>query len=329
MKPTDNSMDVSLQINLSGGDIAYAERTVPALVSAHRAHVREVFLVVDCVRPQRTQMIDPDRRFPKGVFDERVASIRRIARGFVDSCLVDRAVYVEEGSPKNAALVKKYAGWPIRETHDCYGCGLLSYLYAFNECRTPYLLHYDADMLLYQAPGYDWSRDARAQLMADSRGISATPRVSPPFAEALQRQDAPSLQATHPELRPVGQVWHIPWFSARCFLIDLDRLRRWLPLLSVRLPRYFVEVCVRKMLARGYPPPTEVLIHRRAQHHGAYRLDLVSPDAFVVHPNDKSQRFLELLPAIQAAVQRGHVPVDQAGWENLRLDEWEKVAAHG
>ena len=314
--------DVSLQINLSGGDVDYAARTVPALVEAHRQTVQETFVIVDCVRPQPTQMIDPDRRFPIDAFHERVAKIRAIADGFVRSGLVDRAVFVEKGEPRNRELIKRYVGWPIRETHDCYGCGLVSYLYAFDECRTKYLLHYDADMLLYQAHGYDWIQDGRAELIADPKAISATPRVSPPFAEILQRPDSPSLQATHPELRAKGAVWHIEWFSARCFLIDLERLRSWLPLLSAATPRFFIEVCARKLLTRGYPPPVEVLIHRQALRHGAHRLDLVTDKAFVVHPNDKGRRFLELLPKIQTAIADGRVPRGQAGWENLQLDAW-------
>ena len=72
--------DVTLQINLSGGDVAYAALTVPALVAAHRSAVREVLGVVDCVRPQRTQMVDPDERFPLDTFAQRRDQIDRQPR---------------------------------------------------------------------------------------------------------------------------------------------------------------------------------------------------------------------------------------------------------
>lgn len=318
--------EVTLQINLSGGDVSYAETTVPPLVAAHRATVREVLGVVDCVRPQRTQMVDPDVRFPPDRFNERCARIRSIAEKFVHEGTFDRVVYVEPGDPRTRALLTRYAGWPVVETHDCYGCGLVSYLYGFDEARTRYLLHYDADMLLHQAVGYDWSVEGLEHLSKDPRAISATPRVSPPFARVLGTRDSPSLQAAHPALEPHGAVWHIGWFSARCFLLDLERLRHWLPLLSARRPRYFGEVCARRILARGYPPAVEVLIHLRAKGQGAYRVDLVTEKAFVVHPNNKDERFLRMLPGMLDAIRSGAVPAGQRGWENVILEAWEGFA---
>jgi hypothetical protein len=53
--------DVTLQINLSPGDIAYAELTLPALVQAHRANVDEVLAIVDRCRPQKTKIVDPEQ----------------------------------------------------------------------------------------------------------------------------------------------------------------------------------------------------------------------------------------------------------------------------
>jgi hypothetical protein len=314
--------DVTLQINLSGGDATYAETTVPPLVAAHRAHVGEVLGIVDCCRPQKTQMVDPDVRFPWPVFNERLERIRAIAEGFRQGGIFDRVVYVEPGDPRIALILRKYVGRLITETHDCYGVGLVSYLYGFEECTTRYLLHYDADMLLFQEAGFDWSVAGRRRLLADPRAISATPRVSPPFAAALGVKDSPSLQATSPELQAEDGVWRIGWFSARCYLIDLERLGAWLPLLDWRTPRYLCAVVARKLLARGYPPPTEMLIHVRGRQQGSYRLDLTTERAFVIHPNDKSERFLRMLPGIVESVSKGHVPSAQRGWENLLLDVW-------
>jgi hypothetical protein len=314
--------DVSLQINLSGGDVAYATTTVPRLVAAHRKNVSEVFLVVDCVRPQRTQMIDPDVKFPPEQFQARVDRIREIAEGFLSQGVVDRVVFVNEGDPRIRQLLRKYVGWPIHETHDCYGVGLVSYLYGFDEALTRFLLHYDADMLLYQAPGYDWVLQGRDVLLSDTSGIAATPRVSPPFADQLQRQDSISLHESDAYSEARDGYWRIGWFSARCFLIDLERLRLWLPLLGWRDPAYLAEILARRWLVRGYPPPTEVLVHRRAERTKAFRLDLMTQRCFVLHPNDKSDRFLALLPRISDAVADGVVPDAQRGMENILVDEW-------
>jgi hypothetical protein len=158
----------------------------------------------------------------------------------------------------------------------------------------------------------------------EPNALAGTPRVSPPFAAAHGRPDGPSLHESDVFKEDADGFWRIGWFSARCFALDLQRLQRWLPLLTVKNPRYLLEVLVRKRLQRGYPPPTEMMIHRRACCHGARRLDLMTDKAFVLHPNDKGDRFLRLLPQLVESVRRGLVPTDQRGWENLKLDAWDR-----
>ncbi len=71
--------NVTLQINLSPGDISYARLTIPALVLSHRSHVDETLAIVDCCRPQKTKIVDSDRRFPLEKFNQRVEKICEIA----------------------------------------------------------------------------------------------------------------------------------------------------------------------------------------------------------------------------------------------------------
>lgn len=68
---------VTLQINLSPGDIHYAHLTVPALVKAHRNSVDETVAIVDCCRPQKTKMSIPISNFPGKHLTRR---LRRFAR---------------------------------------------------------------------------------------------------------------------------------------------------------------------------------------------------------------------------------------------------------
>ncbi len=155
--------DTSLQINLSPGDVSYAERTVPDLVRAHRANMDEVFVIVDCCRPQRTKAFDPDKRVPQPAYAERAERICAIADAFRRDGLVDRVVELHPGDPLFPLIARKYLCNLIHDTHECGGTALMSYFAAFELTRSRYLLHYDADMLLFQAAGYDWSpRGSRA-----------------------------------------------------------------------------------------------------------------------------------------------------------------------
>lgn len=55
--------DITLQVNLSAGDVNYAALTVPALVQQH-ADIKKRLLVVDCCRPQKSRIMDPDVKIP-------------------------------------------------------------------------------------------------------------------------------------------------------------------------------------------------------------------------------------------------------------------------
>jgi hypothetical protein len=57
---------------------------------------------------------------------------------------------------------------------------------------------------------------------------------------------------------------------------------------------------------------------------GGRRLDLKSEKAWILHPDQKREQFLRLLPAILEAVAAGQVPDGQRGWEDVRLPLWEE-----
>lgn len=313
--------DTTLQINLSPGDVAYAPLTVPALLAGH-PHVTERLLVVDLCKPQPTRIVDPARRFPEPAYSERVARIAAFADQLLASGQVDRVVTLRPGDALFPVLSRTYLRSWITETHDYGGCALMSYLAAFELCRTRWLLHYDADMLLYQAPGYDWAAPARAVLAARPALVAATPRTCPP----PENDGLPSLDEGLPH-EQIAEGWTAAWFSTRCGLFDRNRLRSYLPLVSGRL---WWDSLLRKLTGRGYPRSPEVLLGHRLGRAGARRLCLRSREAWLIHPADKGPEFLSLLPQILASVRAGSAPAGQHGRNDLQLSAWrDALAADG
>lgn len=127
--------ELTLQINLSPGDLAYAELTVPALLAAH-PEASERLLIVDVCKPQRTQIVDPAKRFPEPAFSERAAAIVELAERFLRAGQVDRVVVLRPGDPLFVQLSRRYMRSWVRETHDYGGCALMASLAAFELCRT-------------------------------------------------------------------------------------------------------------------------------------------------------------------------------------------------
>jgi hypothetical protein len=316
--------NVTLQINLSPGDIRYARTIVPALVKAHRETVDETLAIVDCCPPQAGEFVKSERRISEEQFKRAVEQICTIAAELQQQGWLDRIVYLYPNDPLLKTLSHKYLDNWVQETHDYSGCGLMSYLAAFEVINTRYLLHYDGDMLLYQAPGYDWSIEARYWMESAPDIVAASPRLSPPSLDNLnQGIDAPSLDedmhTTHP-LKKVSGGWCDDWFSARCYLMDREKLWRYLPLLR---GFFLVKMLAAKSLRRGYPRTLEMMFCKRIGPAGGCRLVLESEKAWLLHPATKPERLVQLLPQIQDHVQQGQVPTDQEGFVDIQLSAWE------
>lgn len=306
--------ETTLQINLSAGDAAYAEHTVPALLAAH-PDVAERLLIVDLCKPQATRIVDPARRYPDPAFSLRRDKVAALARQWLAAGQVDRVEFLQPNDPLFGRLARTYLRPWAKETHDYGGCAVMSYLAAFELCRTRWILHYDADMLLYQESGFSWAAAARAALVADPRLVAAIPRPAPPASQV----DCPSLS----EGLPSGDTaagWYNAWLSTRCFFCDLERLRPLLPLLQGRL---YWRVLLRKLASRGYPVAPEILLFRRLQGARRYRLVLRDRRAWLLHPNRKDEVFQRLLPRLIPAVQAGRCPDEQLGRQDLVLDSWQ------
>lgn len=311
--------DLTLQINLSAGDSAYAEQTVPRLVAAH-AHVARRIAVVDLCRPQRTRIFDPSTRLPDPGFSNRVAAIRTLAEQFLAAGIVDELVYLEPDSPRFRTLAARYTTAGMTETHDYGGCANMAYWAGIDAPSTRFVLHYDADICLYQENNFDWAAEALRVWEKYPQAVFATPRISPPGFATTPEHDAPSLHEGRP-FEPVADGWLNDWFSTRCFLVDRERLAPHLPLMGGALGW---EYRLRRLLDRGYPPGPETLLFRRLSPRGFKRLNLSDRRAWILHPNTKPLHYLELLPQLLASVSTGRIPAAQRGHSEIDLCAWER-----
>lgn len=348
--------NTTLQINLSPGDINYAHLMVPHIVNTHRSNVDEVLAIVDCCRPEKTKCVDPDYRFPKEEFKKKSQKIRLIAEKLKQEGYLDRIIYLTVENPILSKLSRKYLNNIVRQTHSAGGTGLMSYLAALELTNTRYLLHYDADMLIHQDNEYDWTIEAKNLLAQHPQAIAATPRTSPLFSQNKDITDAPSLNVERPIISVKGG-WRDDWFSSRCLLLDLSKLSDYYPLLqgntalihvfgkylhkifpphsgmlSLRTlirskkwwlkPKQLVKTFIWRYIYPVYPADFEILLFKTVGSRGGWRLNLCSEKAWLLHPVSKPSKYIEILPQIIAAVEKGKVPLTQRGYANINLSEW-------
>lgn len=306
--------NITLQINLSPGDINYAHLTVPALVSQHSS-IKKRILVVDCCKPQRTKIVDPSKKYPEPIFSENVIKIQQIANTLLTNGIVSDVYYIEKEDPLISITSKKYFRNIVKETHEYGGIGITSYLAGIELCKTRYVLHFDGDMLLYQKPDFTWHEKALQLLEENSDCISISAGSAPLGNLNLSK---PSYEHWS-KLKVVKNAFKDEFFSARQCLIDKERLEKLLPILKGPA---LLETLLVKYLNRGYPRAVENMFFKRFKYAGKYRFIMSANDCWVLHPLDKPQEYINLLPEIISSVNKGIVPEDQFGHENIQLNAW-------
>lgn len=306
--------DITLQINVSPGDINYAELTVTALVNQH-LNIKKRLLVVDCCRPQKTKILNPDIRFPKEKFEQDLEKIIIISKRLLAKNIVSEIYYVKPDDPIIDHLSKKYLRGLYKTTHGAGGMVNMSYWVGFDIPNTKYLLHYDGDIMLYQKPGFAWVNNAIKYMDADKNVVMAVPRLCPPITAAV---DLPSTHEGRPTIT-YPEYWKNDWFSTRHFLWDRTKIEKYLPLVRGKV---MFELLIRKYANRAFPIDPEILMHKSIGPRGGQRLVLRSPDAWIVHPMDKSETFLNNLPQIISLINEGKFPDEQRGYENMKLEPW-------
>jgi hypothetical protein len=309
MKPDQ----ITLQINLSPGDIAYAHLTVPALIEQH-TEVDEVLLVVDTCKPGKTKLVDPEMRFPEPQFSEKVAKIVSIATAISERYKNCRIYVLKMDDPIITSLGDKYLNGWYYHTHDYGGCANMSYWLGFDLPDTQYVLHYDADMLLYQKKGYQWTTEAIQLMRANKHAVAACPRYNTPFPSS---DISPSFKHGVP-FQKAKDCWLDTFFSTRCLLIDKARFQQYLPLLTGRI---LLETLSVKYLNRGYPRSPEIVMYRKIGGNKGKRLILDRFDSWTMHPHSKPVEYIQHLEAILDLVHKGIYPAGHTE-ENIELDKW-------
>jgi hypothetical protein len=309
---------ITLQINVAAVDVRYAHHVVPALARAHRAACREIILTVDACKPQKTRQTDPAVRCAEPQFTRDVEALRALGDRLVHDRIIDRVVPLEPGDPWLVEVTRKYSGRWIPETHDYGGRPITGYWAGIEAARTRYVVHYDGDMFLHQEAGFDWAAHAIPFLETQANAVSASPRLTAPFASKTVYGDGPSSHEGVP-FASIDGGWKHFFFSTRVFLLDRRKFERYLPLGRGRI---LAEQLVVKAARRGFPRSAEKMYWVTVGAAGGYRLVLSTEKAWVLHPSWKPAHFAELVPAILDRVAQGRVPDAQLGQTELQLDAW-------
>ena len=109
-------------------------------------------------------------------------------------------------------------------------------------------------------------------------------------------------------------------FTSRYYLIHKERFMSLLPLKPQWLS--WREPIKSKLLGNGKMLCWESMVGEALENSNLWRADLMTDQAWSIHPGDRSAEFYKLLPKIIDSVSRNNFPDEQRGHFDLRLDYW-------
>jgi hypothetical protein len=240
----------------------------------------------------------------------------RCCQQLVEAGIIDTVVKIPYDTDVQRQLYRKHLGRKNTHTHCYYGYPVYGSIFYLEQASTEYVVHFDCDMLLYQHPDFDWISNG-ARLLAEQRYLlSVAPLAGPPArAHHLSQIDHDQERYSRD---PTGlYVFHD--FTSRVFLVNVRRFEELLPL-SLKLP--LKQRLQAWNAGTSTLPLWEDMIAHRMKELRYARADLDSPEAWTLHPHDRSERFFKALPQLIRKVESGWYPPVQAGWYDIQLDAW-------
>ncbi|MBE7384218.1 MAG: hypothetical protein F6J95_022705 [Leptolyngbya sp. SIO1E4] len=323
------SMPVSVWILAARTDLPYLQTTIPHLIKTCNYPFVERVLALD------TAPLSGDKLQRYGTGSQH--DVRQACQALIDAGVMDRIVEIDYDPALVDQIYAKYFGAAQAQlmrghTHNWKGSTVYASLYCIEKAASDYYLHFDADMLLYQAPDFNWISEA-IQLLQTTPTISAIrPLCGPPHPEG-------KLFQPHSFKQDERGFYAHKFFSMRAYLVDRRRFAqlspiplswKFKPLWSrwVPKPLQAISAKVERRLRPGTGPMQgaissfEPMTSERLEQTEYVRADLASPKAWTVHPAKHSPEFIQALPHLIQLIEKGIYPSEQAGHYDLDLPAW-------
>lgn len=308
----------SLSILVARTDIPFMMHTIPHLVKMCNFPFSQRLLAVD------TAPLSGDKVNRPGI--GTLEQVREYCSQLLKSGIVDKVVDINYDPEYRCQVYQKHLGnGKIQPTHNYKGYPILGTIFSLEEPTGDYLLHFDSDMMLYQQSDYSWIEAGIELLKNHPEVMAVRPLGGPPAEDGKLYQDKKKYTKD-----PTG-FYKFKFFSSRVYLIDRKRFDSLLPL-PVLWRSYRnqwlnpLPIPVKTLLncytGKGKLASWEVMVSQRIEKDAYVRATMDSPKAWTIHPNTRSPKFIAALPDIIQAIESGQYPSTQAGYYDLKLNDW-------
>jgi hypothetical protein len=296
----------TLSISVCRADLTFMMHTIPHLVRMCNHPFLERTLVLD------TAPLAP--RYRADACPGALDALRRNCAVLVSDGVVDRVVEIDYSEECRQSTYLKHLARDIPATHDFRGYPVLGAMFAIECAKGEFFLHFDSDILLYQAPGNDWVSQGMNLISRNDELLFVGPHPGPPPKDGVLKQRGV------PYCYDDRGFVSFKRFTSRRFLMKRERFFGILPL----EPAFLSGHAELETSAEGASRPRswESMVRNRIDGTPFLRGDLNSPHAWTLHTPDHGPVFIEALPEIIRKLESGWFPPGQVGDFDLQLAEW-------
>jgi len=205
--------------------------------------------------------------------------------------------------------------YPFKETHCFRGYPIYGSFKQFIDTDSKYILHLDCDMIFYEAPAFSWVQEGIRIMEENEDILCVLPKGGPPTKDGSLHQGSTPFKTDEKR-----GLYLFKNFTSRHYLIHRERFLSLLPLKPLWLS--WREPIKSRFFGTGKMLCWESMVEHALEKSVLWRADLMTDQAWSLHPGDRSEEFYQLLPQIIDSVNRNEFPEEQRGHFDLRLCDW-------
>ena len=272
-----------------------------------------------CKRAQARVSLVLDSKEPIGILSKTVKQsefqllhelLKDLAQKYGFSLM--RAKYEKQQIRSENKLQFNYS---YKETHCFRGYPIYGSFKQFTDTDSEYILHLDCDMIFYEAPNFSWLQEGIRIMEENEDILCVLPKGGPPTKDGTLHQGTTEYQ-----IDKKRDLFLFKNFTSRHYLIHKERFMSLLPLKPLWLS--WREPIKSRLFGNGKMLCWEAMVEHVLTKSPMWRADLMTDQAWSLHPGERSEEFYQLLPKIIESVNRNEYPENQKGHFDLRLCDW-------
>ncbi len=205
--------------------------------------------------------------------------------------------------------------YPHKETHCFRGYPIYGSFKQFFDNDADYILHLDCDMIIHETPGFSWIKEGIRVMEENEDILCVLPKGGPSTKDKSLHQGTNDYQVDENR-----GLYLFKNFTSRHYLIHKKRFLRLLPLKPLWLS--WRDPIKSRLFGSGKMLCWEAMVQHALEKSHMWRADLMSDQAWSLHPGDRSEKFYQLLPRIIESVRLNEFPEKQRGHFDLKLNDW-------